>query len=192
MSNLPRAGLPPAFHSWAEYQDFLDTLVRTKCIDEPTKIWWDVRPSPKYPTVEFRFADICTRVDEAICIAALTLAIVAKLILLRRANITWRTYRRNLISENKWRAARYGTHAQLIDFGKREEVPLRALVEELLAWVDEVVDELGIRGDVEYARKILDEGTSADRQLAVYEESGDLRAVVDHLVAETRRSCGLE
>jgi carboxylate-amine ligase len=191
MSNLPRAGLPPAFHSWAEYQSFVDTLVRTQCIDEPTKIWWDVRPSPKYPTVEFRYPDICTRIDEMVCIAALNLAIVAKLIKLRRDNVTWRAYRRNLISENKWRAARYGIQGQLIDFGKGEEVPLRALIEELLELLDDVVDELDVRQEVEYVHTILDGGTSADRQLAVYRETGDLRAVVDHLVAETMEGCGV-
>jgi carboxylate-amine ligase len=191
MSNLPRAGLPPAFHSWAEYQGFVDTLVRTHCIDEATKIWWDVRPSPKYPTVEFRYPDICTRIDEAVCLAALNLGIVAKLIKLRRDNVTWRQYRRNLISENKWRAARYGIHGQMIDFGRRKEVPLRALIEELLELIDDVVDELGIRDEVAYVHKILDEGTSADRQLKVFRETGDLRAVVDHLVAETKDGCGL-
>ena len=186
MSNLPRAGLPPAFHSWAEYQEFIGTLVRTRCIDEPTKIWWDVRPSPKYPTVEFRYADICTRVDEAVCIAALNLGIVAKLIKLRRDNMTWRPYRRNLISENKWRAARYGIHGQMIDLGRRKEAPVRELIEELLELIDDVADELEIRDEIEYVHRIIDEGTSADRQMKVYRETGDLRAVVDHLVAETK------
>jgi carboxylate-amine ligase len=191
MSNLPRAGLPPAFHSWAEYEAFTETLIRTHCIDEPSKIWWDVRPSPKYPTVEFRYPDICTRIDDAVCIAALNLGIVAKLIKLRRANVTWRQYRRNLISENKWRAARYGIHGQMIDFGRRKELPLRELVEELLEIIDDVVDELGIREEVDYVNTILNEGTSADRQLRVFHESNDLRAVVDHLVAETKQGCGL-
>ncbi len=186
LNNLPRAGIPPSFAAWAEYQSYLDTLVETRCIDEPTKIWWDIRPSPKYPTLEFRFTDICTRLDEVCCIAALLLGIVAKLIQFRHRNLRWREYRRTLIAENKWRAARYGIEAMLIDFGKSREVPLRALVNEILELIDDVVDDLGIRQDTQYVHRILDEGTSADRQLRVFRETGDLKAVVDHLVAETR------
>jgi len=187
LGNLPRSGIPPAFGSWTEYQGFLDTLVETGCIDEATKIWWDIRPNPKYPTLEFRFPDICTRVEEVVCIAALLLGIVTKLIKLRQANVQWREYRRNLLTENKWRAVRYGVHGNLIDFGKRQEVPLRQLVQELLELIDDVVDELDIRREVEYVHVILDGGTSADRQLAVYKKSRDLRAVVDHVVAETKQ-----
>jgi carboxylate-amine ligase len=186
LGNLPRAGIPPSFGSWAEYRSFTDTLVETKCIDEPTKIWWDIRPNPKYPTLEYRFPDICTRVDEVVCIAALLLGVTAKLIKLRQRNIQWRGYRRNLLAENKWRAVRYGVEGKLIDFGKRTEVPLRVLVHEILEEIDDVVDELEIRKEVQYAHTILEEGTSADRQLAVYHKSRDLRAVVDHVIAETK------
>ena len=185
LGNLPRAGLPPSFTSWAEYKGFIDTLVQTGCIDEATKIWWDIRPNPKYPTLEYRFPDICTKVDEVVCIAALLLGITAKLIKLRQANVQWRQYRRNLLTENKWRAVRYGIHGELIDFGKRRQVPLRALVEEILEEIDDVVDELEIRKEVEYVNTILEQGTSADRQLAVYRRSRDLREVVDHVIAET-------
>ena len=129
--------------------------------------------------------DICTRVDEVICIAALLLGLVAKLVQLNRANISWREYRRNLITENKWRAVRYGTEGKLIDFGRQREVPLAALVEEIMTLVDDVADELGIREELAYVDTILREGTSADRQLAVYRQGGDLRAVVDHVIAET-------
>jgi glutamate---cysteine ligase / carboxylate-amine ligase len=189
LGNLPRAGIPPSFRSWSEYQRFLETLVETNCIDEPTKIWWDMRPNPKYPTLEFRFPDICTTVEESVCLAALLQAIVAKLIQLRRANVVWRDYRRNLINENKWRAVRYGIDGKLIDFGKRAEVPLRDLALEILAWIDDVVDELGIRRDVEYVHTILKEGTSADRQLRVFRDTGDLKRVVDHLITETIDGC---
>lgn len=185
LGNLPRAGIPPSFGSWAEYQAFVKTLVDTQCIDEPTKIWWDIRPNPKYPTLEFRFTDICTRVDEVICVAALLLGIVAKLIKLRQGNVQWREYRRNLIAENKWRAVRYGIHGSLIDFGRNREAPFRGLMEEILEVIDDVVDELEIRREVEYVHTILRDGTSADRQLAVYRQSGDLRAVVDHVIRET-------
>jgi len=189
LGNLPRAGIPPSFASWSEYQAFVDTLVATRCIDEPTKIWWDIRPNPKYPTLEFRFPDICTKIDESLCIAALLLGIVAKLIRLRSANQAWRGYRRNLLNENKWRAVRYGIDGELIDFGKRKEVALRELVLELLGFIDDVVDELGIRAETAYVHTILDHGTSADRQLRTWRETGDLRAVVDQLVAETIEGC---
>jgi glutamate---cysteine ligase / carboxylate-amine ligase len=189
--SLPRTGLPPNLASWAEYSGLIDTLVRTGCIDEPTKIWWDVRPHPKFPTIEFRVCDICTRIDEAVCIAALVQAIVAKVIKLRLENQSWRIYRHHLITENKWRAVRYGIDGRLIDFGKRAEVPMKELAVELLEFVDDVVDDLGSRSEVEYLHTILAGGTSADRQLAVFHETGDLKAVVDHLVAETKEGCGV-
>ncbi len=153
--NLPRTGLPPDFASWSEYARFVDVLLETGSIDEPTKIWWDIRPHPKFPTLEFRVADICTRVDEAICLAALLQAIVAKLIVLRQRNQSWRRYRHHLIEENKWRAVRYGVAGELIDFGRRRAVPLSQLVDEMLDWVDEVLDELGSRQEAEYARTIV-------------------------------------
>ena len=187
--SLPRTGLPPAFDSWAEYERFVDVLIKTNCIDEPTKIWWDVRPHPTFPTLEFRIADICTTVDEAICVTALLQAIVAKLILLRRENVSWRRYPRHLITENKWRAVRYGIDGKMIDFGKRQEVPMRLLATELLEIVDDVLDELGIREEAEYVHTILERGTSADRQLRVFRETGDLRSVIEHLVEETRQGC---
>jgi carboxylate-amine ligase len=185
--NLPRTGLPPDFSSWSEYQRFVDILIDTGSIDEPTKIWWDIRPHPKYPTLEFRVADICTRPDEAVAVAAVIQAIVAKLIKLRQSNQSWRRYRHHLITENKWRAVRYGFDGKMIDFGRQEEVDTRQLILELLDWVDDVVDELGTREEVGYVHTILAEGTSADRQLAVYRESGSLEAVVDHLIEETHR-----
>jgi carboxylate-amine ligase len=185
--SLPRTGPPPAFRSWSEYAHFVDTLLKTRSIEEPTYIWWDMRPHPRYPTLEFRVCDICTRVDEAICVASLILAIVAKLVELRQGNRSWRRYRHELITENKWRAVRYGIEGNLIDFGLQQEVPMKDLARELLALVDDVVDEVGVRDEVAYVETILAQGTSADRQLAVLERTGgDLKAVVDHLVAETR------
>jgi carboxylate-amine ligase len=184
--DLPRTGLPPTFSSWADYQNLVDILIKTHCIEDPTKIWWDIRPHPKFPTLEFRISDICTRVDEAVCIAALYLAIVAKLIKLRQNNQSWRYYRHHLITENKWRAVRYGIDGNLIDFGQEQEVPLRFLAVELLELVDDVLDELDIRAEAEYVHAILENGTSADRQLMTYRQTGDLNAVVDQLVRETR------
>jgi carboxylate-amine ligase len=187
---LPRTGTPPAFRSWGEYQHFLETLVKTRSIEDPSHIWWDMRPHHKFPTLEFRVCDICTRIDDAICLASLMVAIVHKLIRLRRANQSWRRYRTHLIAENKWRAVRFGIDGKLIDFGRQEEVPLRHLAGELLELVDDVVDDLGIRQEVEHIHTILREGTSADRQLEVYRRNEDFKAVVDHLVAETLEGCG--
>lgn len=184
--SLPRTGPPPSFHAWSEYQRFVDTLVRTGCIEDGKSIWWDMRPHPKFPTLEFRVFDICTRIDEAVCLAALTQAIVVKLVRLRRRNQSWRRYRHHLLAENKWRAVRYGIEGKLIDFGRGEEVPLRFLAEELLELVDDVVDELDSRDEVDYVRTILREGTSADRQLATYRETEDFKAVVDRVIEETR------
>jgi carboxylate-amine ligase len=163
----------------------VNLLVKTGCIDNGKKIWWDVRPHPFFPTLEFRICDIPSRIDETLAIAALIQAITAKLYKLYRQNLGFRLYRRALIEENKWRAARYGLDGKLIDFGKKEEAPTRDLIRELLEFVDDVVDELDSRAEIEYIYRILDEGTSADRQLRVYEETGDLRAVVDLLIRET-------
>jgi carboxylate-amine ligase len=188
--SLPRTGIPPHFGSYADYRRTVDTLLATGSIEEPTHIWWDVRPSEKFPTLEVRIPDMCTRVEETLCLAALVQAIVAKSVRLRQADQTWRIYRKHLLDENKWRAVRYGIEEKLIDFGKAREMPFPILIEQLLAWVDDVVDELGSRAEIEYVRTILREGTSADRQLAVYRHTGDFRAVVDHVVEETRKELG--
>ncbi len=187
--NMPRSGTPPSFASHGEYLSFIETLVKTGCIDEPTKIWWDIRPHPKFPTLEFRIADVCTRIDEVICVAALLQAVVAKLIKLRSDNRSWRPYRHHLITENKWRAVRYGLDGKLIDFGKKQEVSVRDLSDELLELIDDVVDDLGSRQDVEYLHQILANGSSADRQLATFAETQDLKAVVDQLVRESQEGC---
>ena len=151
--------------------------------------WWDIRPHPKFPTLEFRIADVCTRVDEVICIAALLQSLVAKLIKLRSDNRSWRPYRHHLITENKWRAVRYGLDGKLIDFGKKKEVPLRSLAVELLEVIDDVVDDLGTRKEVEYLHTILADGSSADRQIGTFRATGDFQAVVDRLVQESREGC---
>jgi glutamate---cysteine ligase / carboxylate-amine ligase len=184
--NFPRTGIPPVLESGTAYAALVDTLVRTGCIPNASKIWWDVRPNHSYPTLEFRVCDVCTRVDEAVAVAAILQAIVAKLWKLRRDNMTFRVYPTALIEENKWRAVRYGLDGRLVDLGKDQELPARTLVRELLEWfVDDVLDELGSRTQVEYAFTILDQGTSADRQIARFRETGDLKAVVDSLISET-------
>jgi carboxylate-amine ligase len=185
---FPRTGIPDRFESWSEYQQYVDLLVHLHSVDDAKKIWWDVRPHPTFGTLEFRICDVPTAPRATIAIAALTQAIVVKLYKLRTRNLGFRLYHRRLIEENKWRAARWGIDGKLIDFGKRAEVPMRDLAIELLDIVDDVVDELGSRREIEYVRTILTEGTSADRQLRVYRETGDLRAVVRATVEETRES----
>jgi carboxylate-amine ligase len=184
--NFPRTGIPPTFNTYADYEHILRALVNANAIEDASKIWWDMRPHHLYPTLEFRLCDICTRVDEAVCIAAIIQALVAKLWKLRRDNMTFRVYPLSLIEENKWRAVRYGVAGNLLDLGQETERPAKELIEELIGWfLDDVLDDLGSRKQVEYAFTILENGTSADRQLATFEETGDLKAVVERLVAET-------
>jgi carboxylate-amine ligase len=184
--NFPRSGIPRVFQSWADFSYLVDTLVQTNTIPDGSKIWWDARPNHSFPTLEFRVCDVCTRVDEAICLAALFQAIIAKLWKLRCDNLTFRVYPVELIEENKWRAVRYGLDGKLIDFGKQEEREARTLIREMIEWfLGDIVDELGSRQEVEYAYRILEGGSSADRQLATFERTGDLKAVVDQLIQET-------
>lgn len=187
--HFPRSGIPPIFKDWSEYSAMVETMVKTRCIPDGSKIWYDVRPNHKFPTLEFRVCDVCTDVDEAVCIAALFQAIIAKLWKLRRDNMSFRKYPTELIEENKWRAVRYGLDGKLLDLGREMEVPARDLIHEMIDWfLKDVIDELGTRKECEYAYEIMKRGSSADRQLKVYEESGgDIKAVVNHLVAETRK-----
>ena len=184
-SNFPRTGIPPDLNSYDEYENYVELLVKTGSIDNGKKIWWDLRAHPNFPTLEFRVCDMPTRLEETICIAALTQAICAKLLRLRASNLGFRKYMPALIAENKWRAIRYGMEGKLIDFGKQAEVPMRELALELVEFVDDVVDDLGSRRAVDYVHTILAEGTSADRQLATFKKTGDVRAVVELLAEET-------
>lgn len=184
--NFPRTGIPPYLESWSTYSDMVDTLTRTGCIPDGSKIWWDVRPNWNYPTLEFRICDACPRVDEVVCLVALFQALVARLWDLRRRNLTFRVYPGSLVEENKWRAIRYGVNGRLIDFGKKQEVPFDSLMRELVEdFLGDTLDELGTREAAEYAYRIVEEGSSADRQRAAYEEEGELSAVVDLLIEET-------
>jgi carboxylate-amine ligase len=184
--HFPRSGIPPLFNSWSELTGLVDTLVRTNCIPDGTKLWWDVRPNWKYPTLEFRVCDVCTRVEEAVCVAALFQALIAKLWKLRRDNVTFRLYPLSLIEENKWRAVRYGLDGKLLDLGKQEELPTRELIHELIEqFLGDVLDELGTRKEAEYAFEILKNGSSSERQVRTFEQTGDLKQVVDQLIRET-------
>ena len=182
---FPRTNIPDYFPSWGEYESFVNLLIQTGCIDNAKKIWWDIRPHPHFPTLEFRICDVPMRADETIAIAALIQATVAKLYKLHASNQGFRLYRRLLIMENKWRALRYGLDGKLIDFGKKKEVPLRDLMMEYLELIDDVVDDLGSRKELQYIHRILETGSGADRQLRVYRETGDLKKVVDYIIEET-------
>jgi glutamate---cysteine ligase / carboxylate-amine ligase len=186
---FPRTDIPDHFESFQQYQSYVDLLVKMNCIQDGTKIWWDVRPHCKFPTLEFRICDIPTRVDDTIAVAALFQAIVAKLHVLIDKNLGFRIYHRRLIQENKWRAIRYGLDGMLLDLGKQKEVPVKDLIRELLDFVDDVLDPLGSRKEVEHVHTILDRGTSADDQLRVWQETGgDLNKVVDMLIQNTQEN----
>ena len=182
---FPRTGIPDAFESLSEYEDFCKLLVKTGCIDNPKKIWWDIRLHPFFDTLEMRVCDAQTRVDDTLAIAALVQAVIAKLYKLLKHNTTFRVYRRRLLDENRWRASRYGIEGKLIDFGREAEVETRSLLNELLEFVSTEVEELGSKREMAHIERIMREGTGADRQLAVFHQTNDIRAVVDQIVAET-------
>ena len=192
---LPRTGLPERFASYKEYLRLVAIMVEAGLIEDATKLWWDVRPSARFPTLEMRLTDVCTYLDDAACIAALYQCILRMLYRLRLTNQRWRTYPRMLIDENRWRAQRYGVDDGLVDFGKGEIVPYPQLMEELLELVAEDAEALKCESEIDRARAIIAEGTSAHRQVKVYDdmlagggnEEEALKAVVDLLVEETTK-----
>ena len=192
-NELPRTGLPPQFDSYGEYRRLVDTLVGTGVIEDASKLWWDIRPSGKFPTLEMRMTDICTRTEDSICIAALYRCLLRMLWRLRRSNQRWRQYDRFMISENRWRASRYGIDEGLIDFGRAAIVPFAELLEELIELVREDAEFFDCVSEVEHAREILRRGTSAHKQIDVWQQARDsgktdaeaLRDVVDMLIEET-------
>jgi carboxylate-amine ligase len=191
---MPRTGLPEEFASWSEYQRHVDVLVRAGIIDDSTKIWWDVRPSARFPTLEMRITDVCTRLEDSLTIAALYLSILHMLYRLRRSNQRWRQYAPMLISENIWRAQRYGIEGSLMDFGRGVLVPFADLVEELIEMVTPDAEELGCVPHIERARDIVKQGTSADRQIQVVKAAlaegatndEALRKLVQYLISDTQ------
>ncbi len=191
--NLPRTGIAPEFVSWGEYERYLEILVEAGLIEDGTKIWWDIRPSSKYPTLEMRVSDVCTRLDDAMTIAALYQCLLSFFYRLKRNNQKWRIYAPSIIEENMWRAQRYGTDGSLVDFGKRELIPMSQLIEEIIELVAQDAIEFNVRDEVRHARTIVSEGTSAHRQIATYEkalaggasEHEALQSVVDELIEDT-------
>ena len=184
--HFPRTNLPDNFNSYSEFESYVNLLIKTNCIDNAKKIWWDVRPHPFFNTVEVRVCDIPLRAEETVAIAALIQATACKLWKLHEANMDFRQYSRALLMENKFRAVRYGLEGKLIDFGKQEEIAECDLILEYLGFVDDVVDELGCREAISYIRTMIRMGSGADRQLKVFRETGDLKKVVDYMAAETR------
>jgi carboxylate-amine ligase len=190
---LPRTGLPEQFSSWSEYRRHVDVLVEAGLIEDATKLWWDIRPSERYPTLEMRISDVCTTIDDGITVAALYISLLHMLYRRRRLNQRWRTYADMLVEENLWRAQRYGVEGSLMDFGIGELIPYGDLIDELIELVSRDADELGCTAEVEHAREIVARGTSADRQLQVYREAEAagadheeaLRAVVDLLIDDS-------
>jgi len=190
--NLPRTGLPPRFNSWAEYERTTGALIDLDLIEDTTKIWWDLRPSHRFPTLETRICDVCPRMEDALCLAALVQCLTRYLTRLRHRNIRWRIYDRFLINENRWRAQRYGVSEGLIDFGRGEIVPIGELLADLIAMLVEDAEALGCKAELAALPEMLARGTSADRQRAVHktaladgaDETGAMKAVVDHLIEE--------
>jgi len=182
---FPRTNIPDLYHSWSEFDNYVNLLIKTNCIDNAKKIWWDIRPHPHFPTLEFRISDMPMRLDETIAIAALCQAVVAMLYRLHEQNMSFRHYSRSLIMENKWRASRYGLDGKLIDFGKQTEVPERDLIREMVDMVSKEAEQLGSTEELAYIERILTEGSGADRQLRVFAETKDLTKVVDYMIEET-------
>ncbi|MGI8819786.1 MAG: carboxylate-amine ligase [Chthoniobacterales bacterium] len=182
---FPRTGIPDAFEGLSEYEDYLKLLVRTNCVDNAKKIWWDIRLHPFFDTLEIRVCDAQSRVDDTLAMAAVIQAVIVRLHKLQRQNLSFRIYRRRLIDENRWRAARYGLEGKLIDFGREQELETRGLLHEMLEFIDSEVDELGSRREIEHIEGIMRDGTGSDRQLEVWARTRDMREVVDHIVRET-------
>lgn len=181
---FPRTGIPEAFESIEAYENYVKLLVKTNCIDNAKKIWWDLRVHPFFNTVEFRICDVPLTVDETIALTSLFQAVCAKIYKLRSQNMNFIQYPRPLINENKWRASRYGIDGRLIDFGKEEEVNTRALIYELLDFLDPVLDHLGSRHRIAYVHKMLEQGTGADRQLTAFDQSKNLSKVAEYVSSQ--------
>ncbi len=192
---LPRTGLPERFDSFAEYRRHVDVLIKAGTIKDASMLWWDIRPSTAFPTLEMRITDVCTRLEDTLSIAALYQCIIRMLYRLRRDNQRWRMYANMLINENRWRAQRYGFDDGLLDFGKGIMVPSADLIDELINMVAEDAEALDCTAEIERLHEIIAHGTSAHRQLAVYYQSIEdglspqesLSAVVDMLIEETLR-----
>jgi carboxylate-amine ligase len=184
---FPRSGIPDLFASTSDFDRYVDTLVRNGCIDNGKRIWWDIRPHPYFGTIEFRVCDMPATIEDTLAIAALCQALVAKLSWLYQRNITTHILPAYYIEENKWRATRYGLDAEIVDFVQGRRLSMREAIEEALDFVDDVLDDLGSRREINYLRQLIEDprGTGADRQIAIYQQTGDARAVISYLMEQT-------
>lgn len=191
---FPRSGMPDSFATWDDFNRYVQTLIDTRCIDNGKKIWWDIRPHPFFNTIEFRVFDMPATLDDGIAIAAFCQALVAKLSWLHGRGIGAHVFPRNLLEENKWRAMRYGLDAEIVDFARGCTLSLRDSIHDLLDFVDDVIDDLGTRREMLYLRQLLDDprGTGADRQIAIFQETGSTDAVIRHLMQQTMQSIATE
>jgi glutamate---cysteine ligase / carboxylate-amine ligase len=190
--SFPRTGIPDLFHSASDFEDYVKLLIKTGSIDNGKKIWWDIRPHPFFDTIEIRICDIPTRVDESLAVAALIQATAKTLYDLYSRNMQFKHYSRAMVEENKFLAARYGLDGQLIDFSKKQKISTRDLIYELLRFVDDAVEELDSRHEINTIYKILEHGTSAKKQLDIYQKTGDIKKVVDFLIEETMHGLPIE
>jgi carboxylate-amine ligase len=187
---FPRSGIPPLFTSTAEFDRYVEDLILTGCIDNAKKVWWDIRPHPFFNTMEFRIFDMPATPEDSIAIAALCQALVAKLVWLYKRNLQTVVLPTYLIEENKWRVTRYGLDAQIVDFQQKRLLSMRQSLHELFDFVDDVLDDLGTRREIFYLRTLVDspQGTGADRQLAIYQETGSIQAVIEYLLQQSKAS----
>ncbi len=185
-----RSGIPPQFTSTAEFDRYAEYLIVNGCIDNAKKIWWDIRPHPFFKTIEFRVFDMPSTSEDSIAIAALCQALVAKLVWLHKRNLQTCVLPTELIEENKWRAARYGLDAEIIDFLQNRRLSMRQSLHELFNFVDDMLDDLDTRREIHYLRTLVDSpyGTGADRQIAIYQETGNTQAVVEYLLQRSKAS----
>ncbi len=184
---LPRSGVSEPYISWGEFDSYVQSLVEVGIIDNGKKIWWDVRPHPFFPTVEFRVCDMPATIEDTLAIAALCQALVAKLTWLYKRGMATQVLPRYHIDENKWRAMRYGLDAEIIDFVQNRRLSMRVAIGELLDFVNDVLDDLGSHHEIDYLRALLEDpsGTGADRQIAIYEQTGSVDAVTQYLMQQT-------
>ncbi len=185
---LPRTGIPGEFRSYHDYEEYVDTLIRTNSIPGPGHIWWDIRPHHRFPTLEIRICDALPSVEDTIAITALIQAVVAWTVDLRHRNMTFRLYERILIAENKWRAVRYGLEGRLIDYGIEQEVPIVDLIRELLDRIAPIAEKLNSHREIAHIHTMLERGSSSDLQIRFWEANGrNNKALVDYLIAETEK-----
>ncbi len=191
---FPRTGVPPLFASSSEFDNYVEQLIKTGCIDNGKRIWWDIRPHPFFSTIEFRICDMPATFEDTLAIAAFCQALVAKLTWLHRHNMTTHVLPAHLIDENKWHVARYGLDAEVVDFVQNRRLSMRESIHETLDFVDDVLDDLGCRREINYLRALLEDprGTGADRQIAVYQETGSTLAVTHFLMQQTMQGLTLD